>query len=231
MPKKTHILLAEDDMVIVNRLVPRLEAEGYLATSTSDGNSTIEFIKTKKPDLVTLDLMLPELDGLSICRMVKKNPELAQIQIIILTARAGEMDKIIGLEGGADDYITKPFSTGELISRIRAVLRRSPNLQAPIDQLKSDDLIVNISARKVFLADKEVFLSNKEFNLLAELMRNKGLVLTRDLLLTKVWGYDYFVDKRTVDVHIRWLREKIEVNVSSPKRIVTVRAVGYRFEG
>lgn len=150
----------------------------------------------------------------------------------MLTARGTEVDKIVGLESGADDYIVKPFGLGEFLARVRAVMRRAPGRQAlQQDELLSNDLQVNLTARRVFIGEQEIKLSNKEFDLLSELMRNKSAVLSRDLILTKVWGYDYFVDKRTVDVHIRWLREKIEDDPSNPKRIVTVRGVGYRFEG
>jgi DNA-binding response OmpR family regulator len=149
----------------------------------------------------------------------------------MLTARGTEVDKIVGLESGADDYIVKPFALGEFLARVRAVMRRVPGRPAMQDQIVSEDLQLSLTSRRVFKNGDEIRLSNKEFDLLAELMRNKGVVLSRDLILTKVWGYDYFVDKRTVDVHVRWLREKIENDPSNPTRIVTVRGVGYRFEG
>jgi DNA-binding response OmpR family regulator len=149
----------------------------------------------------------------------------------MLTARGTEVDKIVGLESGADDYVEKPFGLGEFLARVRAVMRRAPGRVGPQEELVSNDLRLSLTGRRLFKDGKETKLSNKEFDLLAELMRNRGVVLSRDLILTKVWGYDYFVDKRTVDVHIRWLREKIEEDASNPKRIVTVRGVGYRFEG
>jgi DNA-binding response OmpR family regulator len=149
----------------------------------------------------------------------------------MLTARGTEVDKIVGLESGADDYVVKPFALGEFLARVRAVMRRAPGRPVLQDELLSNDLQVSLTGRRVFKDGDEIKLSNKEFDLLAELMRNRGVVLSRDLILTKVWGYDYFVDKRTVDVHIRWLREKIEDDASNPRRIVTVRGVGYRFEG
>ena len=157
----------------------------------------------------------------------------SRVPIIMLTARGTEVDKIVGLESGADDYITKPFGLGEFLARVRALLRRRLDTDATVqqDEMKSGDLHLNMTGRRVFKGEEEKKLSNKEFDLLAELMRNKNAVLSRDLILTKVWGYDYFVDKRTVDVHIRWLREKIEDDPSNPQRIVTVRGVGYRFEG
>ena len=148
----------------------------------------------------------------------------------MLTARTGELDKIIGLESGADDYMTKPFSLGELQARLRALLRRAGPRRVS-DEIRSGDLMLNLVSRRAFVGDKELVLSPKEFSLLAELMRHQGAVLSRDLLLTRVWGYDFFGDSRTVDVHVRWLREKIEDNPSQPSRITTVRGIGYRFEG
>src|SRR5262245_45782965 len=171
--------------------------------------------------------MLPGLDGLSLCRIVRRDTATSHIPIIMLTARGTEVDKIVGLESGADDYMVKPLALGEFLARVRAVMRRAPGNPSVQDEMISNDLRLNMTSRKVFKGDELVELSNKEFELLAELMRNRGVVLSRDLILTKVWGYDYFVDKRTVDVHIRWLREKLEDDPSDPKRIATVRGVGY----
>jgi DNA-binding response OmpR family regulator len=171
--------------------------------------------------------MLPEIDGLTVCRSLRQTSD---VPILILTARTGEMDRIVGLETGADDYMTKPFSLGELQARLRALLRRSSSNRS-IEKLVSGDLLLNLVSRRAFQGDKEIALGPKEFNLLAELMRNRGAVLTRDLLLTRVWGFEYYGDTLTVDVHVRWLREKIEEDVSAPKRIVTVRGIGYRFDG
>ncbi len=149
----------------------------------------------------------------------------------MLTARGGEVDRIVGLESGADDYIVKPFSLGEFLARVRAVLRRAPSIALRSDRLESGDLALDLTARRAYVAGREIKLSHKEFDLLAALVRDKGAVLSRDLLLEQVWGYDRIGDDRTVDVHVRWLREKIEANPSDPQRIVTVRGVGYRFEG
>ena len=179
--------------------------------------------------------MLPELDGLTVCRTLRQTTD---IPILMLTARTGELDKIVGLESGADDYLTKPFSVGELLARIRALLRRTgprPNGE----ELRSGDpsagtgqvLVLNLVSRRASVGGRELLLSPKEFSLLAELIRHRGAVLSRDLLLTRVWGYDYMGDSRTVDVHVRWLREKIEVDPANPQRIATVRGIGYRFEG
>lgn len=230
MPRK--IVIIEDEQALINNLADKLRAEGYKVSTAVDGESGWDIVRAEKPDLIVLDIMLPGLDGLSLCRMVRNDPSTRHIPIIMLTARGTEVDKIVGLESGADDYIVKPFGLGEFLARVRAVLRRpTPASVVQQDELQSTDLRLNLTGRRVFKNDHEIKLSNKEFDLLAELMRNKNAVLSRDLILTKVWGYDYFVDKRTVDVHIRWLREKIEDDPSNPRRIITVRGVGYRFEG
>lgn len=226
------ILIIEDEQALINNLADKLRAEGYKVLTATDGETGWELVRGEKPDLIVLDIMLPGLDGLSLCRMVRNETTTRHIPIIMLTARGTEVDKIVGLESGADDYIVKPFGLGEFLARVRAVLRRpTPSTVLQQDELRSNDLRLNLTGRRVFKGDEEIKLSNKEFDLLTELMRNKNAVLSRDLILTKVWGYDYFVDKRTVDVHIRWLREKIEDDPSSPRRIITVRGVGYRFEG
>ncbi len=230
---KESILIIEDEQMLVNNMAEKLRAEGYNVSIAMDGETGWDKVRAEKPDLIVLDIMLPGLDGLSLCRMVRSEATISRIPIIMLTARGTEVDKIVGLESGADDYVVKPFGLGEFLARVRAVLRRIDPRAASLqqDELTSEDLRLNLTGRRVFKGETEIKLSNKEFDLLAELMRNKNAVLSRDLILTKVWGYDYFVDKRTVDVHIRWLREKIEDDPSSPRRIITVRGVGYRFEG
>lgn len=226
------VLVIEDEETLLNNLADKLRAEGFTVSVAQDGETGLEKVHSEHPDLIVLDIMLPGLDGLSICRMVRHHTATAHIPIIMLTARGTEVDKIVGLESGADDYIVKPFGLGEFLARVRAVLRRAPGpLMLQQDEIVSNDLRLNLTGRRVFKNEQEIKLSNKEFDLLAELMRNRSAVLSRDLILTKVWGYDYFVDKRTVDVHIRWLREKLEDDPSNPRRIVTVRGVGYRFEG
>ncbi len=225
------ILIIEDETTLAETLAENLTDEGYEVLTAADGESGLALVRAEHPDLIVLDIMLPVLDGLSVCRMIRKDPSIAHIPIIMLTARGTEVDKIVGLESGADDYIVKPFGLGELLARIRAVMRRSPGRTSVQDELVSGDLRMDLTGRRIFLGDEELQLSHKEFDLLAELMRNQGAVLSRDLILTKVWGYEYFGDKRTVDVHIRWLREKIERDPSAPERIATVRGVGYRFEG
>ncbi|GAB4422607.1 MAG: response regulator transcription factor [Anaerolineae bacterium] len=221
------ILVVEDDATLQQTLAFNLNKEGYLTFTASDGLTGLELARNKLPDLIILDVMLPELDGLSVCRILRREME---VPIIMLTARSSEVDKIIGLDSGADDYITKPFSLGEFLARVRAAIRRQPKSASP-KVLQAGNLEMDLVSRKVYKGGLEINLSYKEFDLLAELMRNQGMVLSRDLLLTKVWGYDYYGESRTVDVHIRWLREKIEDEPSKPRRITTIRSVGYRFEG
>ena len=225
MPEK--ILLVDDEPTLLETLAFNLRTSGYEVLTAADGAAALEQAHVASPDLVILDLMLPEIDGLTVCRSLR---QASDTPILILTARTGELDKIVGLESGADDYLTKPFSLGELQARIRALLRRAGPRRAS-DDLQSNDLTLNLVSRRAFLGDKELVLSPKEFSLLAELMRHRGAVLSRDLLLTRIWGYDFYGDSRTVDVHVRWLREKIESDASQPVRIVTVRGIGYRFEG
>ncbi len=221
------ILLVDDEPTLLATLALNLRASGYDVVTAGDGAAALEIARTESPDLIVLDLMMPELDGLTVCRTLR---QVSDTPILVLTARTGELDKIIGLESGADDYMTKPFSLGELQARLRALLRRAGPRRVS-DEIRSGDLLLNLVSRRAFLADKELVLSPKEFSLLAELMRHQGAVLSRDLLLTRVWGYDFFGDSRTVDVHVRWLREKIEDSPSHPARITTVRGIGYRFEG
>lgn len=225
------ILIVEDELMLADNLASKLRAEGYEVTTSPNGEDGLEKVRSQLPDLVVLDIMLPGLDGLSLCRMLQHDPVTSHIPIIMLTARGMEVDKIVGLESGADDYLVKPVALGEFLARVRAVMRRSRKQPTAGDELESNDLQMSLISRRAYKDGEEIRLTNKEFDLLAELMRNRGVVLSRDLLLTKVWGYDSFVDKRTVDVHMRWLREKIEEDASDPRRITTVRGVGYRFEG
>ncbi len=221
------LLLVDDEPTLLATLALNLRASGYEVVTASDGATALELARSESPDLIVLDLMMPELDGLTVCRTLR---QVSDTPILVLTARTGELDKIIGLESGADDYMTKPFSLGELQARLRALLRRAGPRRAS-DDIRSGDLRLNLVSRRAFLGEKELVLSPKEFSLLAELMRHQGAVLSRDLLLTRIWGYDFYGDSRTVDVHVRWLREKIEDNPSQPSRITTVRGIGYRFEG
>lgn len=223
-----HILIVEDEATLRETLAYNLTHEGYQVKKSGDGAEALEMARAVKFDLIVLDILLPNLDGLSFCRMLRKEQS---TPIIMLTARGGEVDRIMGLESGADDYIVKPFSLGEFLARVRAVLRRAPVEALRSDRFESGNLALDLVARRASVGGREIKLSHREFDLLAALVRNKGAVLSRDLLMEQVWGYDHIADDRTVDVHVRWLREKIEADPSSPQRIVTVRGVGYRFEG
>ncbi len=223
------ILLIEDEATVRETLAMNLQAEGYEVLTAADGMTGLDLARDESPDLIIMDLMLPKLDGLSVCRIVRKDSD---VPIIMLTARGTEMDRITGLETGADDYVVKPFSLGELMARVRANLRRShADHRSQATRLTAGELAMDLLARRANLGGTELKLTHREFDLLAELMRNQGAVLSRDLLLNRVWGFDYVGDSHTVDVHIRWLREKVEADPSTPRRITTVRGVGYRFEG
>ena len=225
------VLIVEDDVTLLETLAYNLREEKYDVLTAADGEAGLEMIRSARPDLVVLDIMLPGLDGLAVCRIVRRDAEIASTPIIMLTARGTQGDKMVGLDSGADDYVTKPFGLGELLARIRAVLRRVPGGEtASSGLLNGGDIRVDVNARKAYRGDEILNLSQKEFDLLAELLRNQGAVLSRDLILSRVWGYDYYGDTRTVDVHIRWLREKIEADPAHPRHIQTVRGVGYRFE-
>ena len=219
----SKLLIVEDEPTLRNVLITSMRNEGYEVHASGDGAEALELARAVLPDLCLLDVMLPGMDGLSLCRILRKESDAA---IILLTARGAEMDRVIGLETGADDYVQKPFSMPELTARIRAALRRSTRRQS--DKIRCGDLEVDLAARMVIRNGSVLKLSYKEYELLATLLRNKGVVLTRDFLLAQVWGYDYDGDPRTLDVHVRWLREKIEQDASSPLIVQTVRGVGYR---
>ncbi|HHB89704.1 MAG TPA: response regulator transcription factor [Anaerolineae bacterium] len=224
-----RLLIIEDDEDLRRALKMSLRQQGYQVETAGTGPKGLKKARAQGYDLIILDLMLPGLDGLSLVRALRQT---SQTPVLILTARSSEIDKIIGLESGADDYLTKPFSLGELVARIRALLRRTRTAApAAPERLISGDLTLDLITRRVTLCGQRLDLSPKEFSLLAELMRNEGAVLSRDLLLTRVWGYDYAGNTRTVDVHIHWLREKIEADPAHPRYLQTVRGIGYRFEG
>ncbi len=232
------ILLVEDDPNLRDTLAYRLRHEGYQVVTAADGPHAVEAARKARPDLIVLDLMLPGMDGLEVCKQVRAMPETQSAPIIMLTARAEESDKILGLELGADDYVTKPFSWPELRARIRTQLRRQEQLSgenaSPVVKqgiIEADSLRIDLDRRQVWLDGQEVELATRLFDLLAFLVQHRGIVLTRGRLLEHVWGYDYAGDTRTVDVHVRWLREKIERDPSNPQLIQTVRGVGYRFKG
>ena len=228
-----RILIIEDEKTLCEKLAHALRQEGMKVATALDGEIGLALAQEKPPDLLLLDIMLPGLDGISICRILRRNPETAQIPILMLTARGTEVDKIIGLETGADDYVVKPFALGELLARVRALLRRArETTHEETGFLEGAGVHVNVLSRRCFRDGVELQLSNKEFDLLVELMRNPNVVLSRDLLLTRVWSYEYVGEReaRTVDVHVRRLRIKLEENPARPRRIVTVRGVGYRFQ-
>jgi DNA-binding response OmpR family regulator len=227
---RKRILIIEDDEDIVLSLKYNLEKEGgYVVATAGDGETGLKMISQRPPHLVILDLNLPGIDGLSICRSIREKPESAGVPIMMLTARIEESDKVVGLEIGADDYVTKPFSMKEILARVRAVLRRRD--RPPEEgEAYSDDLIsLDPASRIVRVGGREVTLTRKEFDLLATLVRSRGRVLNRDQLLQKVWGYEYFGETRTVDVHVRRLRQKL--GKPGQDRIETIVGVGYRYRG
>lgn len=224
------ILVVDDEPNIVELATLYLENEGYEVQPAYDGEEALRLFRERHPALIILDIMLPVLDGWEVCRRVRAESD---VPIIILTAREAEVDKVVGLELGADDYLTKPFSPRELTARVRAVLRRyvRPVAEQPAETLRFGELVLDLARRRVTLAGSEVQLTAKEFDLLAVLASNPGIVLSREKLMEKVWGYDYYGDTRTVDVHVRHIREKLSDSTDSPRFIETVRGVGYRFSG
>jgi len=222
----TKLLLVEDDQTLLDTLTFNLSREGYDVIRAADGVAALDLARDAKPDLIVLDIMLPGIDGLTVCRTLRRETD---VPIVLLTARTSEVDRIVGLDSGADDYIVKPFSLGELLARLRAVMRRGQHRSET--KLQSGDLVLDLVGHRAMREGKNLNLPPKEFDLLAELIRHRGAVLTRDLLLQRVWGFDFAGDSRTVDVHIRWLREKIENDPANPTRIETVRGLGYRFSG
>ncbi len=228
------ILLVEDEETLSRALEYSLGKEGYGVLTASDGAQGLAMAREARPDLLLLDIMLPTMDGFEVCRILRKEMNLP---ILLLTAKVDEVDKIVGLELGADDYLTKPFSMRELLARVKALLRRvemdrTDNAQPPVPELLvSDGLEMDVARRTLSFNRQLVQLRPKEFDLLAFLLQGQGIVYSRDTLLDRVWGYDYAGDSRTVDVHVRWLREKIEEDPSQPRRLMTVRGVGYKLEG
>ena len=236
------LLVVEDDAALRDTIMYNLRREGYRVLVASDGVTALEVARQQPPALILLDLMLPRLDGLDVCRQLRARPETAHTPILMLTARGEESDVVVGLEMGADDYVTKPFSWNELRARIRALLRRGEQPltvqgdavtegQSDAHILAAGDIRIEEDRREVFKRDQPIELQARLFDLLAYMVRNRGTVLTRDRLLEHVWGYEYNGDNRTVDVYVRWLREKLEDDPASPQLILTVRGVGYRFKG
>jgi DNA-binding response OmpR family regulator len=219
------VLIAEDDPDIGGLLVHYLQKAGFQASLVASGRDVVPQIKRDPPDLVLLDLMLPGVDGLQVCRTIRSDPEMALIPIIMLTARGEESDRIVGLELGADDYITKPFSPNEVVARVKAMLRRAHRGAPPENRLAYGPLTVDVARHLVRIGSRDVKLTAKEFLLLQYLMEHRGRVLSRDLLLSNVWGYSYTGGTRTVDVHVRRLREKLPLLTDA---IVTVKQFGYK---
>jgi two-component system alkaline phosphatase synthesis response regulator PhoP len=232
-----QILVVEDEQSLLQTLRYNLSRAGHEVRLSSNGAQALEMIRGNPPELVVLDLMLPGMDGLEVCRAVRAdtlNPQVARVPILVLTARAEEIDKVVGLEVGADDYLTKPFSMHELLARVKAQLRRADMGSTPAEtqqNLKSHDLQIDVAAHRAWRDDQQLQLKRREFDLLLYFMRHTGQLQTREVLLRNVWGYEYVGDTRTVDVHVRWLRGKIEPNPSAPARIQTVRGIGYVFTG
>lgn len=225
------VLIVEDDPNLLHTLHYNFEREGFRVLTAVDGVQALEVARREQPAVVILDVMLPRLDGFDVCRALRRE---STVPILMLTARDEEIDRVVGLELGADDYLTKPFSVRELLARVKAMLRRIEMLQAsgsgPTARLlRAGDLVVNLDEHRVHRAGRELQLKPKEFDLLVYLMQQPGRVFNRDQLLAQVWGYDFAGDSRTVDVHIRWLREKVEADPGRPVLIETVRGVGYRF--
>lgn len=226
-----RLLVVEDDTAILEAVAYNLERQGHEVVRAEDGVSALELSRSIEPDLIVLDLMLPRMSGLDVCRVVREE---RPVPIVVLTARDTEADTVAGLDLGADDYITKPFSMRELLARVGAVLRRDELSRAAGGPgrgavLSGGDIELRSDAREVTRAGEAVALRPKEFELLEYLMRHPGQALSRDTILERVWGYEFGGGTRTVDVHIRWLREKIEDAPSSPKLLQTVRGVGYKF--
>lgn len=237
-PLMTTILVVEDEIALREALAYNLTRQDYTVEAVGDGSAGVETARRIKPDLILLDVMLPGLDGFEVCRILRQE---MNVPILILTAREDEIDRVIGLEIGADDYITKPFSMRELMARVKAHLRRERIIRddMSVEQKQASDekklifgnLEINETRREVLISGKPLPLKPKEYELLLFMAQNRGRAISRDYLLEQVWGWDFAGNTRTVDVHIRWLREKIEIDPSRPERITTLRSSGYRFEG
>jgi len=232
------ILVVEDEPALRDTLTYNLKKDSFTVEAVGDGRAALEAARRLKPDLIILDIMLPELDGFEVARILRKE---MSTPILMLTARDDEIDRVVGLEMGADDYLTKPFSMRELMARVKAQLRRTRLIQEELgkvgmnqikqEKLSFQNMVINLSRREVTLDGDPIQLKPKEYELLEFFAEHKGQMLSREFILERVWGWDFIGDSRTVDVHVRWLRQKIEEDASSPMRIVTVRGGGYRFEG
>jgi len=237
------VLVVEDEAVLLETLAYNLTRQGYAVSQATTGPQALQVARDEQPDLVVLDIMLPGFDGFEVCRILRQE---TSVPILMLTARDDVVDKVVGLEVGADDYMTKPFSMREFLARVKALMRRErlirEEFEAEADegatqparqqqQLVFDDLVIDLARREVRLQGDPIRLKPKEYDLLLFLARNRGIALSRDLILERVWGWEHHGGSRTVDVHVRWLRAKIEPDPAEARRIVTVRGIGYRFEG
>ncbi len=231
----TSILVVEDDGTLRELLKYNLQKEGYGVLTARDGGEALDLYNKNTPQLIILDIMLPVMSGIEVCRIIRGK---SQVPIIMLTAKTEEIDKVVGLELGADDYVTKPFSMRELMARIKAVFRRAEDGKNAValpsgghEFLRTGDVSIDLTEHVVLCRGNEVELNPKEFELLALLLQNRGQVISREQILRKVWGYDFIGNDRTVDVHIRWIRQKLEADPQNPGYIVTVRGYGYKFAG
>lgn len=234
------ILVVDDEISLQETLAYNLEKQGYEVYTTGNGTEALSMARELKPDLIILDVMLPGIDGFEVCRILRRE---MSTPILMLTARDDEIDRVVGLEVGADDYLAKPFSMRELIARVKAMLRRVRLIHEEIDKeegksgkpkpeiMEFDNLRIDMTRREITVDGQVVPFKPKEYELLTFFAQHQGQVLSREFILERVWGWDFIGDSRTVDVHVRWLREKIEKDPANPKRIITVRGAGYRFEG
>lgn len=222
------ILVVDDEEHIVELIKFNLEKNGYGVITADNGRDAFIIAKEQQPDLILLDLMLPGMDGLDVCKEIRRDSAISTMPIIMITAKGEELDKILGLELGADDYITKPFSVRELIARVKAILRRT-SVKYEDNGFKFGDITIDFEKHEVRREGEKIELTLKEFELLEILIKNKGRVMTRDFLLDKIWGYEYVGETRTVDVHVRHLRQKIEKDDKNPVYIQTIRGIGYKF--
>ncbi len=232
------ILVVEDELTLQETLAYNLKRQGYEIETTGNGLEALEIARRDHPDLILLDIMLPGMDGFEVCRVLRQE---MSTPILMLTARDDEIDRVVGLEVGSDDYLTKPFSMRELMARVKALLRRvrlireemggSTAVADETEIMVFGDLTINLTRREATLKGSALTLKPQEYELMLYLAQHRGRALSREAILENVWGWNYTGDSRTVDVHVRWLREKIEVDPGNPRRIVTVRGVGYRFEG